>query len=93
MSNKNCQSINNNINNNENELKRDSFSVRICNDLCRLLLSYLSFVDKIRFECASKQFQNCVNFKQNIIEMKVLLESKPSKNALNALIVRDKNKY
>jgi hypothetical protein len=62
MNNKNCESINNNNNNNENELKRDSFSARICDDLCRLLLSYLSFEDKIRFECVLKQFQNCVYF-------------------------------
>jgi hypothetical protein len=45
----------NNNNNNEKSLKRDSFSGRICDDLCEVLLSYLSFEDKIRFECVSKQ--------------------------------------
>ena len=56
---------NNNNNNNENLLKRDSFSGRICDDLCEVLLSYLSFEDKIRFECVSKQWQKCVYEKQH----------------------------
>jgi hypothetical protein len=54
---------NNNNNNYENSLKRDSFSDRICDDLCQVLLSYLSFEHKIRFECISKQFQNWPNVK------------------------------
>jgi hypothetical protein len=47
--------------------KRQSFDYRICDDLCEVLLSYLSFEDKIRFECVSKQFQRCVYNKQNAI--------------------------
>ena len=33
------------------EYRRDSFSDRVCDDLCEHLLSFLSFEDKIRFEC------------------------------------------
>jgi hypothetical protein len=46
-----CQLNEKNNNKNENSLKRDSFSGRICNDLCEVLLSYLSIEHKIRFEC------------------------------------------
>ncbi len=56
--------------------RNDSFSDRICDDLCQVLLSYLSFEDKIRFECVSKQFQRCVfvkQFKLNLYENKVLM--------------------
>jgi hypothetical protein len=60
MNNKNCQSINNNNNNEEIDLRRDSFSDRICDDLCEVLLKFLFFDDKLRFECVSKQFQRCV---------------------------------
>ena len=42
---------------NKKTLRRDSFRDRICDDLCSVLLSYLSFEDKIRFECVSQQFQ------------------------------------
>jgi hypothetical protein len=69
MNNKKFKSINNNNNNNEIDLKRDSFSDRFCDDLCEVLLSYLSLEDKIRFECVSKQFQNCIYIKQNTIEL------------------------
>ena len=31
-------------------LRRDSFSERFCDDLCEIIVSYLSFEDKIRFE-------------------------------------------
>ncbi len=56
--------------------RNDSFSHRICDDLCEVLLSYLSFEDKIRFECVSKQFKRCVfvkQFKLNLCENKVLM--------------------
>jgi septum formation topological specificity factor MinE len=59
-------------NNNKNygfEPKRDSFSDRICDDLCEVLLKYLSIDDKIKFECISKQFQRCVYTKQNSINI------------------------
>ncbi len=40
--------------------RKESFDYRICDDLCEVLLSYLSFSYKIRFECVSKQFQSLV---------------------------------
>jgi hypothetical protein len=49
--------------------KRDSFSDGICDDLCEVLLKYLSFEDKIKFECVSKQFQRCVYNKHNILKI------------------------
>ena len=36
---------------------RQSFSDRICDDLCEDILQYLLFEDKLRLECVSKQFQ------------------------------------
>ena len=42
------------------EYSRDSFSHRICDDLCEVILQYLSLEDKIRFECVSHQFQRTV---------------------------------
>jgi hypothetical protein len=59
--------------------RKDSFSDRICDDLCEVLLSYLSFEDKIRFECVSKQWQKCVFVKQfrlKLYEHKVLFNKK-----------------
>jgi hypothetical protein len=58
-----------NFNNNNNDYNyRESFD-HICDDLCELIISYLSFEDKIRFECVSKQFQRLVYNKQNSIEI------------------------
>jgi hypothetical protein len=74
-----------NNNNNKIDLKRDSFSGRICDDLCEVLLSYLSFEDKIHFECVSKQFEKCIYIKQNTIEIN---ESRlQTKNGLNKLLI------
>ncbi len=44
----------------------DSFE-RFGDDLCELLLSYLSISDKIHFECVSKQWQRLILNKQNQI--------------------------
>jgi hypothetical protein len=73
--------------------KRQSFSERICDDLCQVLIKYLSFEDKIRFECVSKQFQRLIFNKQYCIE---IIEINPylaqnrncdrKENTLNALI-------
>ncbi len=60
---------NNGINSESNHLFRQSFSYRICDDLCEVLLKYLSFEDKIKFECVSKQFQRCVYCKQNVFDI------------------------
>ncbi len=86
-----CQLNEQNNNNNENSLKRDSFSARICDDLCEVLLSYLSIEDKIRFECVSKQFQNCVYIKQNAIEVDNCFLKR--NNVLNKLLIRSKGNH
>jgi hypothetical protein len=85
----NEQNNNNNNNNNENPLKRDSFSGRICDDLCQVLLSYLSFEDKMRFECVSKQWQKCVYEKQYSLEMNESEDKDRDKNQFYKLF----NKY
>jgi hypothetical protein len=69
----------NNINNNKIDLKRDSFSDRICDDLCQVLLSFLSFEDKIRFECVSKQWKTLIFNKQNAIQINDFLDLKENK--------------
>jgi hypothetical protein len=71
MNNKNCQLINNNNNIKEIDLRRDSFSDRICDDLCEVLIKYLSFEDKIRFECVSKQFQRCAYSRQYKLQINI----------------------
>jgi hypothetical protein len=70
--------------------KRQSFSDRICDDLCEVLLKYLSFEDKIKFECVSKQFQRLIFNKQLDIEINQYIwfekrNSDQKQNALNAL--------
>ena len=35
----------------------DSFDDRICDDLSEVLLQFLALIDKLRYECVSKQFQ------------------------------------
>jgi hypothetical protein len=86
MNNKTFESIDNNINN-EISLKRDSFSDRICDDLCEVLLSYLSIKDKMRFECVSKQFQRCVYNKENSIEVCDSIEELGQKTIFNKLLI------
>ena len=49
---------------------KDSFE-RFGDDLSEVLLSYLSFEDKFRFECVSKQFQRLVFNKVDAIYMNV----------------------
>ena len=44
---------------------RDSFSDRICDDLCEEILQYLSLEDKLKLEGVSKQFQRTVFQRQN----------------------------
>ena len=49
------------VQSNENQnYRRDSFSDRVCDDLSEVILKYLSFEDKLRLECVSKQFQRSV---------------------------------
>ena len=44
----------------EDNYRRDSFDDQFCDDLCEVLLQFLSFEDKLRLECVSKQFQRTV---------------------------------
>ena len=44
----------------ERQRIRESFSHRVCDDFCEEILKFMSFEDKIRFECVSKQFQRSV---------------------------------
>jgi hypothetical protein len=90
--------IKTNENNNEmsaqnNDLiKRQSFSDRICDDLCEVLLKYLSFEDKIKFECVSKQFQRCVYNKQFVLDINCdYVDPNKRQNLLRNLINSKKN--
>ena len=42
------------------DIRRDSFEDRVCDDLSQVILQYLSIKDKFGFECVSKQFQRTV---------------------------------
>jgi hypothetical protein len=82
--------ITNNNTINEIFIKRVSFSPRICDDLCEVLLSYLSFEDKIKFECVSHQFQRCIFNKENTLTTNRLDDKQ---NRLNQLLVYDRKKF
>ena len=45
---------------NEDNYRRDSFSDRICDDLAKVILQYMSVEERNRLECVSKQFQRTV---------------------------------
>ncbi len=51
----------------EKELKRSLFDHRINEDLCQYIISYLSFEEKIKFECVSKQWQRLIYKQQNTL--------------------------
>ena len=40
--------------------RRDSFGDRFCDDLCEVIVQYLSLEDKLSLQCVSKQFQRTV---------------------------------
>jgi hypothetical protein len=63
---------------------KDSFD-RFGDDLCQLLLSYLSISDKIRFECVSKQWKQLVFNKQQKLQ---LIDSFWSSHNENDLVKR-----
>ena len=44
----------------EDNYRRDSFDDRVCDDLCEVILKYLSLKDKLKLEFVSKQFQRTV---------------------------------
>ena len=49
--------------------KRQSFSERICDDLCPHILQYLSLEDKLRLDCVSQQFQRSIITSQRVISL------------------------
>ena len=71
LSKKMCKELNQNISQtkdlrSDEKYSSDSFE-RFGDDLCELLLSYLSVKQKKRFECVSKQWQRLVFNKQKIL--------------------------
>jgi hypothetical protein len=85
MENKKLKMSQINDNNSDYEYRRDSFSDKVCDDLCEILLSFLSFDDKIRFECISKRFQKLIFNKQNTFE--VIYSYSCNNNTFNQLVV------
>ena len=74
-----------------NSHKRQSFSDRICDDLCEEILQYLSLEDKLKLEGVSKQFQRTVLNKHYELSIKVKnwvpnKESKKSRNTIPSKI-------
>lgn len=63
---------------------RQSYSERICDDLSELILQYLSFKDKFRYECVSKQFQRTVFTKP--YELIVTLDMINDKNVFLSIV-------
>ena len=63
---------------------KDSFD-RFGDDLTEEVLQYLTFSDKVRLECVSKQWQRCIFQRQFVIELKYP-DLKPQ-NSLNQMIV------
>ena len=66
---------------------KNSFD-RFGDDLNEEILQYLTFEDKIRLECVSKQWQRCVFKKQYVIEIRKGF--KPTKDSLNKLSISQK---
>lgn len=61
---------------------------RLCDDLTEIILSYISFLDKVKLECVSKQFQKTIFRKQYDIE---IYEFDPKKLYLFEKIVNIEN--
>lgn len=70
---------------NGRQFSADSFD-RFGDDLCELLLSYLSFNDKIRLECVSKQWKRLVYSKQLVLSAEVFVFIIELFNTINHLI-------
>ena len=61
--------------------RSDSYFDRVCDDLSEVILQFLSFEDKFRLECVSKQFQRTVfnrHYDLNIRKIERLLEDRDS---------------
>ena len=76
-----------------NDSKRDSFETRICDDLSQYILQFLSFKDKLNFECVSKQFQRSVfnrllldlDYMSSISALKAMLKKCPNVRSIDLL--------
>ena len=55
--------------------RRDSFSDRVCDDLCQFILQYLSLKDKLKYECVSKQFQRTAFLSESELHLDILENS------------------
>ena len=55
--------------------RRDSFSDRVCDDLCEYILQFLPLKDKLKLECVSKQFQRTASLSQRSINMDLFKRS------------------
>ena len=64
---------------------------RFGHDLTEELLQYLTFEDKIRLECVSKQWQRCVFQKQFFIEVIGPKKAQQTRDSLRRLIRRKTN--
>ncbi len=56
------------------EIKRNSFEDRVCDDLSEVILQYLSIEDKFRFHCVSKQFQRTVFQKEYELDLSLFYD-------------------
>ena len=75
-----------------NSHKRQSFSDRICDDLCEEILQYLSLEDKLKLEGVSKQFQRTVLKKhyELTFEMRSHIRNLKVKEQFRYLSIEDK---
>ena len=74
---------------------RDSFDVRIDDDLFEVIVSYLPIKDKLRYESVSKRFQRFVFNKQKILKIYCFEENYKKKqlgNELKTVFVNDFDK-
>ena len=53
-------------------LRRQSFSDRVCDDLCEVILQFLPLKDKLKLECVSKQFQRTALVSQRSMDLDIL---------------------
>ena len=68
------------------QYSRQSFD-RFGDDLCEVLLSYLSFEDKIRLQCVDKQWNRFILTKQSVLIVSTRSECKDNVRQLNPMIV------
>ena len=66
---------------------RDSFDVRIDDDLFEVIVSYLPIKDKLRYESVSKRFQRFVFNKQKILRISYCEDSAINLNAVHLISI------